>query len=253
MIEKMRRREFIKTSSGLLIPSYLGVGKLIQEAKRLPLFPTGGITPPSLISYTEIAWTGNTAAPRSTAGAVAWNSGDIIVVIAGTEGPGQTWAAGTVTATGLTFTLQKSNNVAGTCSSAVWTAAPGAGGSQTFTVNPPGGGQDWGAAIWVFRSSGGVGNTGFEQHTATRLVSYTATQAHSAIVWATFDFAAVTTNPPVATPTPTNIRQNVKDGTHYTLYVSDLTDQASAGAVSYGITGSGTGPFSIIGIEVKGI
>jgi hypothetical protein len=109
--------------------------------------------------------------------------------------------------------------------------------------------QHWGFGVWVWRGSTGIGNSS-EQHTATRTVALTPTQTNSAIMWGTFDFAAVATV--AITPAPTNTRQSVLDSARYTLYVSDLTNQTSGGSTSYGVGGSGTGPFSIVVMEVKG-
>jgi hypothetical protein len=78
-------------------------------------------------------------------------------------------------------------------------------------------------------------------------------------VWIVIDWAtaAATAASPTATshnastPGPTASPVAVQQSPNYTYYVAELDDQTSAGAVSYGITGSGTGPFTIIAIETK--
>jgi hypothetical protein len=73
-----------------------------------------------------------------------------------------------------------------------------------------------------------------------------------AVVWGEFDYAATAVTGISTTPTPTDARQKVEIGSKYTLYVEDLTDQSSSGAVSYGISGgSGSGPFSLVVLEIK--
>ena len=202
-------------------------------------------TAPSLISYTEVSsWT-TSGSPKSTA-SISWQTGDVIVVLAISEAND---AMPVPTATGLTFSSQKSNVTASTCGMQACTAIAGSSGSGAVSMTNPNGSSAWGFGVWVFRNSAGVGNSA-EQHTSTKTVSLTPTGAHSAIVWALGDFAAGALQ--TITPTPTDTRQRALDSGRYTFYVADLTDQASAGAVSYGISGSGSGPFSIGVVEVKG-
>lgn len=237
----------LKTLGLLLLAASLAGG----QGSKLPLMgvgnaAAGGITPPTLISYTETSWV-VTGSPRSSA-SVSWQTGDVIVVIGGQEA--DITALGNPTATGLTFTTQKSNVAAGSCGSMLATAVAGSTSSSAISMTGPNSVQHWGFGVWVWRGSTGIGNSS-EQHTATKTVGLTPTQIHSSIMWGTFDFqpgAAQT-----ITPTPTNTRQNVLDTGRYTIYVSDLGDQPSAGSTSYGITGgAGTGPFSIVVMEVKG-
>ena len=204
---------------------------------------------PTLVSYTETAWnTAGDASGNKTVTVPSFLANDILVAIGGSETNSPALAV--PTASGLTFTSQKSNSAANTCASQLATATAGAGGTNVVvTMNGPtsGAGSHWGFAVWVWRNSTGIGNSA-EQHTTTDTVSLTPTGAHGGIMWASFDFNAGATGS--LTPTPTDTRQNSNDGTHYTFSVADLTDQASSGAVSYGTTASG-GPFSIVVLEIK--
>ena len=204
-------------------------------------------TPPQLVSYTQTSSWITGGASKSTA-SVSWNAGDVIVVCGGAENSG---GLGTPTAAGLTFSSVRSNAAAGTAASQLACATAAGTSSSTITMAYSGNsGDHWGFGVWVFRSHGGAGNSA-EQHTSTRTVSLTpAGGAHSAVVYCTFDYGADTVQ--TVTPTPTNARQAARDTGRYTLYVDDLTDQASAGATSYGIGGTGSGPFSIVVFEVKG-
>lgn len=207
-------------------------------------------TPPTLISYTEPAgeWTAGSGGTW-TSPSISWQTGDVIIVIGGAS---SIVTFGTPTATGLTFTIRASNNPGSgsTCPSFVATAVAASSSSAAVSVTVTNGSTHSGIAIWVWRGSDGFGNT-IEQHTATHSINMTpAGGADSAVCWGVFDFAAGSLG--TITPTPTNTRERAVDGTSYTYYVADLIDQTGAGAVAYGLTGSGGGPFSVIGIEVKG-
>jgi hypothetical protein len=109
-------------------------------------------------------------------------------------------------------------------------------------------------SVWVFNgaSTRGLGNTA-KGNTAALTVSVTpAGGADSGFVWGVFDFGANSTLQTI-TPTPTNTRDRVQDGTSYDVYVADLHDQVSAGATSYGISGTGSGPFTIMVAEIEGL
>jgi hypothetical protein len=198
---------------------------------------------PTLISYTETAW--NATGTSKSSASISWQTGDVICVIAGSEANDN---LSVPTATGLTFASQKNNVAASTCGTRVSAVVAGSNGSDAVTVTNPSSVSDWGFGVWVWRGSGGIGNSS-EQHTATLTVSLTPTAADSAIVWGAFDFAAAALQ--TITPTPSNTRQRVVDSGSYTLYVADLLDQVSGGAVSYGISGAGSGPFSIVVLEIK--
>jgi len=202
-------------------------------------------TAPTLVSYTETSWT-TTTTPKSTA-SISWQAGDILVMIGGSDGG----TIGVPTATGLTFASQKSFAGGSTaCGTQCATAVAGSSGSGAVSATLTGGSGAWGFGVWVFRSSAGVGNSA-EQHTATKTVSLTPVAADSAIVWGVFDFSEGTAGTIV--PTPTNTRQNVDVTGSDRIYVCDLADQTSAGAVSYGISGSsGSGPWSIVVCEIQG-
>jgi hypothetical protein len=205
-------------------------------------------TAPTLVSYTETVW--NTGAATKTTASVSWQTGDVIVAILGIESNNS--VVGAVTATGLSFTQRAlSTATAGTiCFGAGYTAVAGSTSSATVNFTDSSSVFHAGLGVWVWRGSDGF-DAAAEQHTATKTAPLVHTDTHSAACVGVFDFqpGAVQT----ITPTPTNTRQAFLDGTSYTVYVSDLDDQASSGSVSYGISGgAGTGPFTIIGVGVLG-
>ncbi len=202
-------------------------------------------TPPTIVSYTETAWN-TTTTPKSTA-SISWQTGDILVAIGGSDGG----TIGLPTASGLTFSSQKSfAGGSSACGSQCATAVAGSSSSGAVSTTLSSGLGDWGFGVFVVRGSDGVGSS-VERHTSTKSVNLTPLQADSAIFWGAFDFNEGTAGTIV--PTPTHTRQNVDIAGNMRIYVADLADQASTGATAYGISGSsGTGPWSIVAIEIKG-
>ena len=207
---------------------------------------------PTYVSFNQAtsAFTA-TGATKSTA-SISWQSGDVLVAALGAENTnGITLVAPTVS--GLTFSMQKQNNpgtASSTCASLIATAVAASSGSGVITSTATGsraGTTEWGMGVWVWRGSAGVGNSA-EQHTSTKTVSLTPTGADGAICWGVFDFAGGFTN--TATPTATHSQVAINSA-NYDVNLADLADQVSSGAVSYGVTSSGTGPFSIVVVEVK--
>lgn len=207
-------------------------------------------TAPSLISYTEVAYNGSGTSRASAS--ISWQTADVIAVLSGSEG--QTGGPpGVPTASGLTFNSQQVNSAASSCSSRASAAVAGSSGSGAVTVTLGDATQHWGFSVWVYRGSDGIGNSS-EGHTSAKTIAQTNQAANSAVVWAGFDFGAnpITNND--ITPTPTNTNERAEDAGRYTVYVADLTDQTSAGSVSYGVSGTGTiGTFSKLVLEIKGM
>lgn len=194
-----------------------------------------------------------TTAATAAFTSVSWVTGDLILVAQVEEGATSESFATAPTATGLTFTNLITHAAASDCGLAVWQATAASNGSGVITATHPNAGNPhWNAWVWVWHSHGGLGNTA-TQFTSTETVSLTpAGGAHSAIVWVVGDWSAASS--PVATPTTPNVttRQATKSGTAYTYTTADSTDQTSAGAVSYGVNYTSSGPFSIAVVEIKG-
>lgn len=201
-------------------------------------------TAPTLISYTEVPY--GTATNPIVSASVAWQTGDVIIVISMCEAAN---TQGTAAATGLTFTSPVSNATAGTCASKLSTAVAASSSSGTVSVSTLG---KTGMGIWVWRGSDGVG-TSTEQHTTTRTKALVPTDTHSAYCWTVGDFNAGATTSVVLTPTPTTTQESAVQAGAYTVYSGNLNDQASAGSTNFGTSGGTvTGPSSIIAVEVLG-
>lgn len=208
-------------------------------------------TAPTLISYTEMSY--SNAGASLVSASISWQIGDVVVVIVGTEGPGaETPAVSAIT--GLPWATQQSNSAGSTCITLLSAAVATNTSSSAITCTKTGSTiTHWGFSVWVYRGSDGIGNS-VEGHTSAKTISLTPTAADSAIVWAGFDWGANAVTNNNITPTPTNTNERAQDtGANYTIYVADLTDQTSAGATSYGVSGSGTiGAFSKLVLEIKG-
>jgi hypothetical protein len=202
-------------------------------------------TPPSLISYTEVSYatTGNLVSAS-----VSWQTGDVVIVIALTEG---TNTVAVPTATGLTFASQQSNVTGSTCNGRISAVVAGATSSGAVTTAITGAGES-GMGVWVWRGSDGIG-VSVEQHTATRTKALVPTDTHSAYCWTVGDFNAGVTTSVVLTPTPTTTQESAQQATHYTVYSGNLNDQASSASTNFGTSGGTvTGPSTILAIEILG-
>lgn len=208
-------------------------------------------TPPTRSAYADSGYGAHSGATFSIP-SVTWGAGDAVVVIGGTEGANSSDTLGTPTVTGLTFTLQASLTPTSRSAAYVWSAVAGSAGSGSISVPHTAGSGDAGASVWVYTGVDAVSPIGnvASSGTSAKTVSLTPTQADSAVVWGVFDWAAAALQTITPTPTTTDVRTVF--ASIYTVYIADLTDQTSAGATSYGISGTGTGPFSIVALEIKG-
>lgn len=215
---------------------------------------------PTLIAFAEVEGNATSSVPVTTA-SISWQTNDVVVVVVGNEGNGTTTLGMSNTGTGLSFgTAQQVHQSAGADGGAgCWAAVATASSSGTFSGTTSGANQRTVIGAYVFRGSAGIGNSVLYTGVSPTGASLTPTGADGSIVWIVIDWAtaAATAASPTATshnastPGPTASPVAVQQSPNYTYYVAELDDQTSAGAVSYGITGSGTGPFTIIAIETK--
>lgn len=207
------------------------------------------VTPPSLISYTEVAaW----AAGGNRSLTTSWNSGDVLVAISGSSSTELPSAPANVT--GIAWgSAQQSNSAANTCAGWCYAAVASAGGSSvSIAVTSAETSHHWGWGLWVWRGSDGIGNSAKDITTA-KIKALTPTAADSGIVWCAFDWDSNPITNNTIKPTPTNTRQRVQDGSNYGIYIADLVDQTSAASVDYGLnTGGTTGALTKFVIEIKG-
>jgi len=221
-------------------------------------------TSPTLVAFAQAEAAVNTGVNVTTA-SISWQTNDVIVAFAGCEGGagGETINTPTTAGSGISFgAAQQIHNSTGSDATAgCWAAVASASSSGTFSVNythAGGTSRDTPIGVYVWRGSAGIGNSAITgTPSSTKTVSLTPTGADGAICWMVSDWAAAAT---VAfSPTPTTHNSSTpgptaspysQQTTGSTYYIGELDDQASAGANSYGVGGAGTGPFTIIAIEV---
>jgi hypothetical protein len=210
-------------------------------------------TPPTLSANVGLA--NATGTSRATA-SVSWVTGDIIIARMISEGGQSGEAFSLTTATGLTFVNQV-NITAGSPAAhtalAIDAATAASSSSGVITGHFSTGVSNWVMWVWVWHGSGGLGNkASTASPSSTKTVSLTPTAADSAIVWGVGDWAGGTVTPS-ATPTSPNETTRQALGAAGANYIAaEITDQTSAGAVSYGIVTTTTGPFTIGVLEIKG-
>jgi hypothetical protein len=220
--------------------------------KRLALLlllipiPLCAQTAPTRSGSSIVADWSTTTSPKTTPASLSWSTGDVICAVSVMEDA--SGALGLATATGLTFSNLAYVHASNTAPVRVDCATAGSNSSGTVSMTGTGA-KRWGMGAVVYTGTDGVGTctTGAG---SGRTVSRTNSAADSAVIWAIGDWGAGTTQTP--TPTPTTTDKSSQMSPYYTAYLFDLTDQASAGAVSYGLTGSGGGPYNIAACEVKG-
>lgn len=222
---------------------------------------------PTLVGYSE-ANAGVASGASVTTGTLSWQTNDVIVLFGATEGgtSGETFGTPTTTGSGITFTsaTQQHQSTGSDCGGECWAVVATANSSGTFSIAPTHSAstRTKQVAVFVWRGSAGVGNSALLPTSGTnanRTISLTPTGADGAICWMVLDWAAAavqTITPTPAThstssPGPTALPDDALISLKYTYYFANLDDQTGTGAVSYGIGGSGTGPFTIIAVEVK--
>ena len=187
----------------------------------------------SVTSYEPADWFANTGTTRSVTG-VAWNAGDIIIAIGGTENASYT--LGTPTNANLTFSLAASvtTGAANECTGYVWTATAGSSQTgQTITTTISSSGKMGGLHIWVV-AGGPTGTTGAVANQTETAPSLTVA-AGDVVCFGLFDWNA--SNPPGKTPatgsgTATE-RSDVGNGSEYATWCADWVGTA-AGSFSFG-------------------
>ena len=143
----------------------------------------------TVVSYTSVSnWSVSTT-PKTIA-SLAWNAGDVLVIVGGTQAADT--GIGTPTNANLTFTLQASDTSGGTndCASYVWTAIAGSSQTgQTISASRSGTTQNWGYSVWVLRPDG-TGAVGVNAANLTESNLSLTVAANSAVVYGGMDWNA---------------------------------------------------------------
>ena len=140
------------------------------------------LSPPTLVQYDETEWT--TSGTSKVTGTITWQTGDVIIIIGATEDQAVTF---TPTATGLTFSADSPLTAGSTCWANSWRVTAGSGGSSVVTLTRAGSSGQYGASVWVWRGSGGVGIRATDS-TAAKSVLLARGGHNSCVVAGAFDF-----------------------------------------------------------------
>lgn len=204
-----------------------------------------------------------------TSPSLSLQPGDIVTVLAMGAGAntGDHFNTPATTLTNGGITVLKTHSGSSDCPAGAWTFTVGGTGTQTGTVSVTtvmgGANTDNSFNFAVVAHRGATAPTATTSALGTssgKTVAYTASQADSAIAWIFGDWnaGAIGTETPTSTshdsttPGPTALPQSAVLSGQYTENVAVLDDQTSTASVSYGVTTSSTGPFTILVVEVQG-
>lgn len=209
------------------------------------------MTAPTVPATGSNTWSVVTGTSRAT-GSVSWQTGDIVVVVGGTESNSLT--LGVPTATGLTFTQLLATNTASTCKGYVWTATAASNGSGAITSVLSTGGNMGNIQAWVIRGSSGVGASTSIASGSADTLSLTRTGTDSLVLMGLFDFGA--TNDVAVTGVPStgfHQEQATIVAGRATMFAADWDGQGASGTTSYGIAAFTTiDVFTKVLVELKG-
>lgn len=218
---------------------------------------------PTFVAVTEPAagWTSHAQNATLTTPSFNVTAGDALVVAAGGEDGNV--GLGTPSGGGLTWTLQQNVGTSGASSrAAAWTATASATTAITVAITSTTiGAANWGFLVFQFSGSAGIGNSAATSAgSGAPSQALTTTQANSAIVCVSVDWAAVvgttrtwrTINSitPTAGNTLEKKYQNVTGA--YTAYVAYWDDAGAAAAQTAGLTAPTGQTYNIVAVEVKG-
>jgi len=184
--------------------------------------------------------------------------GDVLVVVAGTED--STFTLTTPTGGGLSYGLLQSVVTASFATAYAWSAVDAVGQVFDLSLTASSGSAFWGAVVYRFSNSAGVGATAKANVAgAAPSLGLTTNQPNSAVVAVNNDWSASdgaqriwrTVN--AITPSASNALEKVyvQNEIHFTAYSAFWPAAGAAGAKTLGLT-TPSQTYSIIGVEVLG-
>lgn len=224
-------------------------------------------TPPTFVSFTDSdrGWVSSFAAGTVyTISSVAVQTGDLLVLVGGGEGGDR--AFGTPAGGGLTYTQQQKPNTDNDGSHTqayIWTATASSTTSVTITATSNGtNGGEHGIACYVWRNSGGLGNSAGNEASGTApSLALTTLGDNSAIVLFNADWNATdgttrtwrTINS--VTPTAGNGAEKIyqRDAASWAVYSGYWSDAGAAGSKTTGLSAPTGQTGNTVVIEVKGV
>src|SRR3954469_20485891 len=142
---------------------------------------------PSLVAF----WSANASGASQTSASLTLAAGDTVIVVGGSEGATGSFNLPTCSLASNTFVQVDLKTSTGTsCAGGSWKIDSVTGsGAATFTLSQITAAVTFSLTVYVFRGASGVGAHAITAApSATRLLSLTALQADSSIVWGVFDY-----------------------------------------------------------------
>jgi hypothetical protein len=211
---------------------------------------------PTLANVYTSTWSDTSTASEAVTG-VAWNAGDLVVVMQGVEANLTTVVLNPPTNASLTFSelaLEvNDDNANNECYVGAFAAIAGSSETgQTITSTTSTGNSMRGMRVLVYSGSDGVGNTATIDGSTAKTISLIRGGANSHVAVILWDWDAINDVAVNATPAGT-----VQNATHVsgraTGFCCTYGDQGAAGTTSYGLTDhTGTASFSGIAVEILG-
>jgi hypothetical protein len=211
------------------------------------------LTAPTLVDYQQSTWTDDVATDEATP-AITWQSGDVILVLG--EASAGNMTLGTPTATGLIFSLVQDSNPTSDDQMSrayAWSATAAGSGSSVVTSVAGGGLDARGISVFVYRGSGGIGNSAIEHNeTNNSYISLTRGFDNSVVAVVLADWGS--SGDVVVTPLPVGGTQRVAEdiGNKVTAFVFNFGDQGATGTTNYGMTdNAGSARWDGVVVEIK--
>jgi hypothetical protein len=207
-------------------------------------------------------WTASGTGASHVTATITAAVGDVIHVVGGNGGgtAGVTVGAPTSTLAGAVVHNLQSNTAASNCAGGAWSIDGFTGGTGTVTVPQSSSTEDM--SFLVIQESSATAATAVRSAKSTgssRTASYTPSQAGSRIIYAVYDWSQGTlvaetptsSTHNTSTPGPQAVPFTYSPLGLYSAWEDTLDAQASTGATTYGITGTGTGPYTIFVVEIQ--
>lgn len=206
-------------------------------------------TPPTLVGKYESAW--NTATTPKTQ-SITVQTGDRLVYIGTTENQD---VLNVPTGGGLTWTAAQSITASSQCRMYSWTTTASSGQTFTLSGTKGSGSNHWGFVVYHYRGSAGIGATAKTANgtAGAPSLNITTTQANSAVVFLSSDWAGTTGTKTYRTGAGAiSAITGIQDNQTYSVYGGSHADAGTAAAKTVGMTAPTGQTYSLVAVEVKG-
>lgn len=211
---------------------------------------TGYTTAPTFVGEHEVSSWSTTTSTKSTS-SFSVQAGDTLVAYGLTEDSSITES---VSGGSLTWTLRQSDLTSSYAAAYVWTATATSTTSITVTFTRTAGSNRYGGNVLQFRGSSGIGASAIGHGIGGPSLGLTTTQAHSAIVVASVDWAAIDGSSRTWRTGAGSLTEQTYAyiSGQYTVYGGYHADAGSAGAKTVGLSAPTGQGYTTAAIEVTG-